>query len=161
MSALGVLRWKYVGCSSRMLWLFLLCAMSGAEAYPYQHKAPQFAVGQEWSIRSTPETTAKVVIGRIEVRQGRVIVNVAIVDIPPLAIDSPGTGVSEIDHAPFEESTLARSVGRLLATAVAPPPGFEVGYREWKAKRGGVFTVSVSQVIALAQKTLARGGATS
>lgn len=135
--------------------------MSGAEPYLYQHIAPKFVVGQEWSIASTPETTAKVVIGRIEVGQGRVIVNVAIVDIPPLAIDTFGAGVREIDHAPFEESTLARSVGRLLATGVAPPPGFEVGYEEWKAKRGGVFTVSVSQVIALAQKTLARGGTTS
>lgn len=135
--------------------------MFGAKAYPGQHIAPKFAVGQEWSIRSTSETTAKVVIGRIEVRQGRVIVNVAVVDIPPLAIDTFGTGVREIDHAPFEESTLARSVDQLLATGVAPPPGFEVGYKEWKAKRGGVFTVSVSQVIALAQRTLARGGTTS
>jgi len=128
----------------------MLGTTSGAGLLP-KDPMPDFAVGQEWSIRSLPQSTAKVVIGRIEPWRDKIVVHVALVDIPSPPIGAAETKITEIAHAPFEESALAASVGSLIATAVTPPPDFEYGYRQWKEHQGGIFTVPISQVIALAQ----------
>jgi hypothetical protein len=138
------------------LWILLLFGTTSASGFSSEHPAPNFAVGQEWSIRSFPQSTAKVVIGRIEPWRDKIVVHVAIVDIPLSPAAAAATKLTEIAHVPFEQSALAGSVGNLVGTAVAPPPDFETGYRQWKEQQGGIFTVSVSQVIAVAQKTFNR-----
>src|SRR5882724_7463333 len=44
--------------------------------------APEFALGQEWSIKSASPTTAKAVIDRLEPWHEKVVVHVSIVDLP-------------------------------------------------------------------------------
>lgn len=138
------------------IWILLLFGTTSASGLSSEHPAPNFAVGQQWSIRSSPQSTAKIVIGRIEPWRDKIVVHVAIVDIPLLPSADAATKLTEIAHVPFEQSALAGSVGDLIAIAVTPPPDFEAGYRQWKEQQGGVFTVSVSQVIAVAQKTFNR-----
>lgn len=67
-----------------------------------------FAEGQEWSVKSSTESSAKVIIGRIEPWKGKIAVHVSIVDIPT-SQETGSLRISEIAHIPFEESALAAS----------------------------------------------------
>jgi hypothetical protein len=115
---------------------------------------PDFASGQEWSIKSASPTTAKVIIGRVEPWRDKVSVNVSIVDIPiPKGVAGTG-GVTQIEHIPFDKTALAASVDRLLATGVSPSPGFENGYKQWQHAKGGIFTISVEKAIEIMFQTI-------
>lgn len=127
-----------------------------AHAQTATSPVPSFAPGQVWSLKSTPPTTAKVVIGRIEDWNNKVVVHVSIVDIPAPKT-SPGSGRStNIGHMPFERSALANSVDRLLATNATLEPNFESGYAQWKDAKGGIFTISVPQAIEAVFQVLER-----
>lgn len=114
--------------------------------------SPKFAVGQQWSIKSSLPTTAKVIIDRIEPWRDKTAIHVSIIDLPASSSGSDQMRVTRIDHIPFEESALAASVDKLLATGVAPPPNFEGGYKQWKEAKGGIFTIPVAQVIHIDDK---------
>lgn len=117
---------------------------------------PDFAPGQEWSIKSTSPTTAKVIIGRVEQWRDRVSVNVSIVDIPIPQGDPGAGGVTQIAHIPFDKIALAASVDQLLATGVSPAASFESGYKQWQDAKGGIFTISVEKAIELMFQTVNR-----
>jgi hypothetical protein len=115
---------------------------------------PDFAPGQEWSIKSASPTTAKVIIGRVGPWRDKVCVNVSIIDIPiPQGMTSAG-GVTQIAHIPFDKAALAASVDRLLATGVLPVSSFDSGYKQWQDAKGGIFTVSVEKVIQIMFQTV-------
>ncbi len=64
-----------------LLWspsLFLFALTSVGES----NADPNFAEGQEWSIKSAPHSTIKAIIGRIEPWKNKIAVHVSIVDIP-------------------------------------------------------------------------------
>jgi hypothetical protein len=110
---------------------------------------PVLAVGQLWSVRSDPPTSAKVIIDRIEDFNGRTAVHVTIIDVPvpaDLAIPGPTTAIG---HMPFDAEALRASLGTLLGSRT-PPAEFEAGYQHWKAARGGVFTISVPAALQVA-----------
>ncbi len=113
-----------------------------------------FAEGQEWSIKSSPPTTAKIVIGRIEPWKDKIAVHVSIIDIQKSASEPGLNRLTRIDHIPFEKSALAASVDKLLLTGVASPPNFETGYKQWKENSGGIFMISVTQALDIRRKTL-------
>ena len=131
--------------------LLAMAAVAGpACAQPAAALSPDFAPGQEWSIRSTTPTTAKIIIGRVEPWGGdRIAVSISIVDVP-----TPQGGVTEIAHAPFDKSALAGSVDRLLATGVPPASSFESGYKQWRDAKGGVFTITVEKAIEIVFQTI-------
>lgn len=110
-----------------------------------------FAVGQEWSLKSAAGAPAKIVIGMIESLRGKTVVHVAIIDIPV----QPGQPrFSTIAHVPFNEMALRASVDRLVGVNRALPHAFMLGYKEWKERSGGVYSVSVGEVIRLARREL-------
>ncbi len=77
----------------------------------------------------------------------------AITDVKiPVGYSRAGT-VIEIADAPFQCTSLKGSIDVLVRTGVEPPPGFEDGYRQWRAAKGGIFTTSVNDVIALMLKS--------
>ena len=87
---------------------FALCAALGACLVPIAALAqpPDLSVGQEWSVKSTPPTSVKVIIGRIDPGpNGATIVSVSIVDIPP------GEGPRSVGHAPFDALSTLNSRG--------------------------------------------------
>jgi hypothetical protein len=106
-----------------------------------------FAVGQEWSIKSSTQSTAKVIIGRIEPWGDKTAVHVSIVDIP-ISQETDALRISEIAHMPFEESALVASVDKLIATGVPPARDFDSGYKQWKEHHGGIFTVPIAEAMA-------------
>jgi hypothetical protein len=110
-----------------------------------------FAVGQEWSLKSAAGAPAKIVIGMIEPLRGKTVVHVAIIDIPV----QPGQArFSTIAHVPLSEAALRASVDRLVAVNVPLPQAFMLGYKEWKERAGGVYSVPVGEVIRLARREL-------
>lgn len=132
----------------------VLAAMSGdASAAP---QVPNFAPGQEWSIKSALPTTAKIIVGRVEPWGNKVCVNVSIVDIPIPQGDPGAGGVTQIAHIPFDKTALTASVDRLIATGVSPTPSFESGYKQWQDAKGGIFTISVEKAIELMFQTINR-----
>lgn len=110
-------------------------------------ESPDFAVGQEWLIKSIHPGTAKVIIGRIEPWRDKVAVHVSIVDLP--APQEGALRISQIAHAPFEKSALAASVDKLIATGVPPAENFDSGYQQWKENKGGIYTVPIAQALGL------------
>ena len=118
---------------------------SGMAAAP--SAAPAFADGQIWSVKSALPTTAKVVICRVEPWDNQMVVHVSMIDVP-IPKDMPGAGqTTVIGHMPFQQSALAASVNRLLATGASPASSFESGYQEWRDAKGGVFTIDVENAI--------------
>jgi hypothetical protein len=103
-------------------------------------KSSAFVAGQEWSIKSETPTTAKVIIDRVEGWRDKTVVHISIVDIP-------ATQFTRIDHLPFEESALAASVDKLLLTGVSPPAYFEAGYQQWKDHNGGIYTITIMELL--------------
>lgn len=120
------------------------------DAYASHSSSITLSSGQVWSIRSERLTSAKVVIGIIELWKDTVAVHVSIIDIPvPQGINSGNKQIS-IDHVPFRKSALEFSVDKLLAANVAPVGDFRSAYESWKKdKNASVFDLSVSKVITL------------
>jgi hypothetical protein len=97
--------------------------------------ASPLAVGQEWSFAGGPqsEATPKLVIDRIETDDtGAVVVHVSILDMPRLGSMQPARVKNDV---PFYEGALRPTLRQLLATGVAPPPGFAADYQAWRGDR--------------------------
>ncbi len=142
--------------SGLLVWLVILFAAPAAHAQAATTPVPDFAPGQEWSIKSASPLPAKVVVGRVETWQDKTVVHVSILDVP-IQAGTPGAGaITEIAHMPFEKSALAASVDRLVATGVSPSPNFEAGYEGWQSAKGGVFTITVPQAIDFASEAMTR-----
>lgn len=136
--------------------LLALMLLAQGSAQAVQANLPNFEPGQEWSIKSTSPTSAKIIIGRVEPWGGKVCVNVSIVDVPiPKGVPGAG-GVTEIAHVPFDKIALATSVDRLLVTHVPPSPNFETGYKQWQDAKGGIFTISAEKAIEFMFQTITR-----
>lgn len=124
----------------RWLFLFLMLVTSAVAAQP------DFAPGQEWSLKNS---TMKVVIGRIDtLADGKAAVSISVFDVPSppnYPVDHP---TMSMGHVPMDRDALAASVDSLLATGVAPDTAFEEGYKIWKDANGGVFTLTVQDIVA-------------
>jgi hypothetical protein len=106
---------------------------------------PKFAIGQTWSLKAPAAAGVRVVIGRIDFMSGHTIIHVSVLNIP--TPDWHPQRVTDISHTPIEDTALAGSVDKVMATGSAPAAHFEDGYGQWRSARGGVFTVGVAQII--------------
>lgn len=123
--------------------------MAVVQIGPTRAQPVAFAPGQVWSVRSTAPTPLRVVFGRIEPYGKGTVVHVSILDVP-IPPGAPGAGgATRVAHMPFDEAALAASVDALVATGAAPLPNFEDGYRQWLSDRGGVWSLTVSEAIAV------------
>jgi hypothetical protein len=106
-------------------------AVSGAGGIRKSAAQPRLAPGQVWSIKSASQSSAKIVIGRIDPWNDKIVVHVSVMDLTvPQGL--PGAGrPTRIDHMPFEEGAVVESIDRLVATGAMPAPDFESGYRQW------------------------------
>jgi len=64
-----------------------------------------------------------------------------------------GPSPSTIEHAPVAKLALDESVTVLLKSDVPIPP-YEDGYREWLSHCGGVYTISVAEILNADEATL-------
>lgn len=111
-----------------------------------------FRSGQKWSYQTRPgEETSTLTILKVENYEDEGIV--IHIQVTGLRIKSPmnAGGFSEvIGHLPFAREAVAKSVTTRLSEGNALPD-FESGYANWKeafdAKKGGVFSISVSEAV--------------
>jgi hypothetical protein len=124
-----------------------LCLLAVAHAA----EAPEFLVGQKWTVKDSGMT---IVIGRIEpFPGGKTAISVSVFDVPC----PPGAGcvTTVVAHAPFDSATLATSVDKLIAKDATPAQNFDEGYANWKQANGGIFTVPVSKLPELLFRAIA------
>jgi hypothetical protein len=111
-----------------------------------------FAPGQEWSLQAGNGAT--LVVGKVENWRDETAIHVSIFNIA-IPAGSKGAGTTtQIDHLPFSCTALKGSVAKLIKTNASPATGFADGYAQWQAAKGGVFTISVPEVIELMFKML-------
>jgi hypothetical protein len=99
--------------------------------------------GQVWTFRGAPAETARLVIRKIERREGGgEAVHISLYGLPTL------TGLNgEVSHIPFDREALEASLDTLAAEAPREDEDFAADYREWKSARGGVFSLPVAQAV--------------
>jgi hypothetical protein len=108
--------------------------------------ASKFRAGQVWVFTPpTNQPNARLTVLRVE-DGGKLgtIVHVAISGA------SYGDGQTQIQHLPFAESAIERSVTRLERES-GPVPDFVEGYRQWRqaydAGKAGIFTITVAEAV--------------
>jgi hypothetical protein len=67
-----------------------------------------------------------------------------------------GPSPETIEHAPFVKSSLDKSVNHKLST-VSQVPDFEAGYDNWLAHCGGVYTITVAEMVEAGDATFSKG----
>jgi hypothetical protein len=110
-----------------------------------------------WTYKTRPsEGSSTVTILRVEtLPKVGVIVHVRI-DGVRLKNCKGGPAPTTIDHAPFTKIAMDKSVSRKLRT-VSELPEFEAGYKYWLAHCGGVYTVSVADMVDVDDATFNAG----
>ena len=120
----------------------------------------KFVPGQVWSFKSRefePDATLTVLKVESMAKIG-VIVHVRLDGIR-LRNCSGGPEPETIQHAPFTRGAVDRSVGKLVRTGGVP--SFEDGYNDWKRHCGGVYTISVREMVEVDEKTFNSGSGCS
>ena len=108
---------------------------------------PKFSPGQVWSYRTRKgEESSTITVLRVETfPKVGVIVHVRIDGIT-VKNCSGGPSPTSIAHAPISREALDRSVTKLLEQRRALPD-YMHGYNEWRQACGGVYTISVADVL--------------
>ena len=97
-------------------------------------------------------------VGRVEADpKGGVIVHIKIVGVSVKNPGAPSGRSTELSHIPISGDALEKSVIEKSAEPISLD-GFEEGYETWKkatgGKSGGVFTVSVSEIVGFVEDAL-------
>ena len=59
-----------------------------------------------------------------------------------------------LPHVPVSKQTLDESVTALIESNANPLPDVTEGYKQWKKAKGGVFTITVAEIIQLAEDAI-------
>ena len=109
--------------------------------------APAYAVGQVWEYRTRPQDEGSLLkIQRIE--DAGAVFHVSLVGV------RLGGSPTEIQHLPVSRETLDASVSRLSDSDVAFPD-VAAGHAEWQRAQGGVFTLTMAEIVDFAEQALA------
>ena len=105
--------------------------------------APTFHPGQMWSIRHSP---IRIVIGNIDPAPGgKTAIGISLLNVPcpPIA----GCVTTTVSHLAYDAAALAASVDKLLAAHAPLGDDYALRYDHWKALKGPLTTVPVSEVL--------------
>ena len=114
-----------------------------------------FAAGQVWRYRTRPgEEASRAIVGRVETDdEGQVIVHVKLTDLRLVAPQAPGGFYPSLSHAPVAAEAFAASVIAPVSES-ADLAEFEDGYQMWAEDHGGVFTVSLAEIVEVTEQAL-------
>ncbi len=119
----------------------------------------KYRVGQIWKFRPRPgEEGATLTVVRVESSpDAGVIVHVSVNGVHIRSPRAPGGFIDKLQHAPFSEAAIAKSVTELMGETKTLP-AFEEGYREWRrafdAGKGGVFAITVAEAVAVLDEAI-------
>ena len=116
--------------------------------------AREYAEGQVWEYRTRPEDEGSLLkIQRIETleefKQTGPVYHVSLIGVHFAGLPT----ASELQHAPFSKASLDASVTR-LSSSKAPFPDPTEGIAQWRAAKGGVFTITVADAVRVAEQTI-------
>lgn len=118
-----------------------------------------FEVGQVWTLRAPMERTARIRVGRIE--DSGATIHVSLWDVRPPVPNRSGALQDPIwaSHLPISSAALLRSVDQLAQDS--PPEHFDLepGYQHWRQANGGVFTITVAEIVNVILQTAPGDGA--
>lgn len=118
-----------------------------------------FEVGQVWTLRAPMEFTARIRVGRVE--DNGATIHISLWDVRPPASEPSGALQHPIwaSHLPISSTALSRSVDHL--TQESPPEHFDLepGYQHWREANGGVFTITVAEIVDVIVQTAPGGDA--
>jgi hypothetical protein len=129
--------------------LVLLAVVAlGAAAQPATH---DYAVGQVWKYHTQPSDADSLIrIGAIE--ESPVVGTIYHIGV--IGVHVPGTNAqTSIGHLPVSRQTLDASVTELTKSDAAFPD-MTGGIAQWRQAHGGVFTISVAEIVGAIAKTL-------
>ena len=110
---------------------------------------PIYAVGQIWKYHTRPEDPSSLLriagIEAVAVNPARTIYHISVIRVH---LEASSTATA-INHLPVTQETLDRSVTELTNSDEIFPDVAE-SIKQWRAVHGGVFTVTVEQIVALA-----------
>jgi hypothetical protein len=139
----AVMKWIFIVVVAIVLVSVILRARkkTGSSASGYRP-------GQRWAYKTRPsEEKSTLIILKVE----STAIHIAVEDVK---IKSPIVkgGINErLPHTPISKDALDKSVTKLVAESV-PIPDFAEGYEEWKTAHGGVFSLSVAEVIGFVEQ---------
>ncbi len=137
--------------SRRLVLAGLICSFATVAA-PASAKAPALGPGQVWNLRDQRYPAAQVVIGRLEKLGDVSVVHVSVLQV--LAGGQESGQVLTFGHMPFTEEAVRRSIGSQIRDGLGAHPGFDAGYAEWRSARGGVFTITIPEALAVAMQAM-------
>ncbi len=111
--------------------------------------------GQEWHYRTRPgEEASTLIVLRVESdAKAGTVVHIALRNVRIRNPRVPGGYSTSLPHAPISEAALRASITELVADSVALPD-FQAGYDEWQRAHGGVWSISVAEIVATVERTL-------
>jgi hypothetical protein len=130
--------------ASRRLVLAGLCS---AVAAPALGEDLGFAVGQIWTLKPPMNADARIRIGRIEDDGATLHISLWTGAMPPQH-EGMASFPLIAGHLPIARDALQASVDRRVDDEAPPTSlGFEEGYAAWRQNNGGVFTISVYEIV--------------
>jgi hypothetical protein len=126
-------------------------------AEPQVTQDSKFRPGQVWAYQTREgEESSTITILRVEsLPKIGVIVHVRLDGIR-LKNCSGGPSPTSIGHAPFAKDALDRSVTKLVEKRRALPE-YEEGYNNWRQACGGVYTITVAEMLKADEMTFNSG----
>jgi hypothetical protein len=109
--------------------------------------------GQIWTLRGGPNPTARVIIGRIEPFNGRMLAHVTVRDVdPPTGVEGFGEEAAlTISHIPISLEGAAESLSVMVSPMGEISADFEEAYGDWKtmadAGQAGIFVETIPDAI--------------
>ena len=114
---------------------------------------PPLAVGQRLACESQHAgRKLEVIVGNLESWPMGTVVNVSLIDA------TPGAVVPGVDHMPFTQEVIRSSCPTLLKVGEQITAEFTSGIAEWRAAKGGVFTISVDKAYDIVLDQVAKAG---
>jgi hypothetical protein len=121
--------------------------------------AHEYATGQVWTYHTRPgEQSSRLQINKVEQdpKLGTIF-HISVFGIRVLNPRTQSVFTNELPHVPVSKETLDKSVVS-LSSDPARAVDYESGYAAWKQAHGGVYTISVAEIVASAELTLAKTG---
>jgi hypothetical protein len=121
----------------------------------------QFAAGQVWQYKTrASEPESRIFIGKVERLEGDVVVHIKIVALKIKNPSAPGGLSTTLFHAPISEAKLKESV-TVLTRDKADLARFQEGYQTWlaalRAAKGGVFAITVKEIVTFMEQAINEG----
>lgn len=118
-----------------------------------------FEVGQVWTLGPPMEPTARIRVGRIE--DNGATIHVSLWDVRP-PVPQPSGALQRplwASHLPISSAALSRSVDQLVQESAPEHLDLEPGYQHWREANGGVFTITVAEIVDLMLQMAPNSGA--